>query len=170
MHTTYMHIKICTYVHPVLVELPAKEHIVHYVLFRCEALLALGKKPVPNSPISVEVMEKMKLLSQERAAVKEGWEKSNKLLKECTVLIYRYMAVDMYIHTVHTYVYIVLALQTSISACNYLIIYFYMYLCVNILMYCLKLISYAHIHLHLHANCVILVYIKWFSDYFKLSG
>ena len=80
------------------------------------------------------------------------------------------MAVDMYIHTVHTYVHIVLALQTTISACNYLLIYFYMYLYVNMLRYCLKLISYAHIHLHLLANCVILVYIKWFSDYFKLSG
>ena len=34
--------------------------------------------------MSVEVRERMKLLSQERTAVKEAWENSNKLLKQCT--------------------------------------------------------------------------------------
>ena len=34
--------------------------------------------------MSVEVREKMKLLSQERADVKESWENRNKLLKQCT--------------------------------------------------------------------------------------
>ena len=54
------------------------------MLFRFEALLALGKKLVPSSPMSVEVREKMKLLSQERADVKESWENRNKQLKQCT--------------------------------------------------------------------------------------
>ena len=34
--------------------------------------------------MSAEVKERMKLLSQERAAVKEAWENRNKLLKQCT--------------------------------------------------------------------------------------
>ena len=44
----------------------------------------MGKKLVPSSPMSAEVKERIKLLSQERAAVKEAWENSNKLLKQCT--------------------------------------------------------------------------------------
>ena len=56
----------------------------YYVSIRFEALLALGKKLVPSSPMSAEVKERMKLLSQERAAVKEAWENRNKLLKQCT--------------------------------------------------------------------------------------
>ena len=43
------------------------------------------------------------------------------------------MAIDMYVHTYSTYMYIVLALQTSISAYNYLLIYLCTYLCVNVL-------------------------------------
>ena len=34
--------------------------------------------------MSPDVRERMKLLSQERAAVKEAWENRNKLLKQCT--------------------------------------------------------------------------------------
>ena len=34
--------------------------------------------------MSVEVREKMKLLSQERADVKESWKNRNKLMKQCT--------------------------------------------------------------------------------------
>ena len=55
-----------------------------HLSFRFEGLLALGKKLVPSSPMSAEVRERMKLLSQERAAIKEAWENRNKLLKQCT--------------------------------------------------------------------------------------
>ena len=47
-------------------------------------LRALGKKLVPSSPMSAEVRERMKLLSQERATVNKAWENGNKLLKQCT--------------------------------------------------------------------------------------
>ncbi|XP_065894234.1 spectrin beta chain, non-erythrocytic 1-like isoform X3 [Dysidea avara] len=51
-----------------------------------ESLLSLGKRLVPSSPSSPEVKERMKQLSQERAAVKEAWENRNEILKQCTNL------------------------------------------------------------------------------------
>jgi len=53
---------------------------------RFDSLLSLGKKLLPSCPSSPEVKERMKQLSQERAAVKEAWENRNKLLKQCTDL------------------------------------------------------------------------------------
>ena len=63
--------------------------IAYLVLFhpcRFESLLSLGKRLVPSSPSSPEVKERMKQLSQERAAVKEAWENRNEILKQCTNL------------------------------------------------------------------------------------
>ena len=60
--------------------------------------------------MSAEVKERMKLLSQERAAVKETWENRNKLLKQCTDIQVCSDHCNMYSHIlvkpvlyVHTY-------------------------------------------------------------------
>ena len=81
------------------------------------------------------------LLMRHRRIVTSCWS---------NVLIYRYASnscryVRIYIHTYSTYMYIVLALQTPISAFNYSLIYLCMYLCVSILMQCMNLISYIWI-------------------------
>ena len=63
---------------------PDLVHFYYILSFRFEALLAMGKKLIPSSPMSPEVRERMKLLSQERDAVSEAWENRNKLLNQCT--------------------------------------------------------------------------------------
>ena len=64
----------------------ANTYLVMFHPYRFESLLSLGKKLVPSSPSSPEVKERMKQLSQERAAVKEAWENRNEILKQCTDL------------------------------------------------------------------------------------
>jgi len=48
---------------------------------RFDSLLSLGKKLLPSCPSSPEVKERMKQLSQERAAVKEAWENTSKVIE-----------------------------------------------------------------------------------------
>ena len=63
------------------------------------------------------------------------------------------MAIDMYVHTYSTYVYIVLALQTSISAYNYLLMYILVCECT----YVMSEVNFLCMHLHHHSSSLILV-------------
>ena len=49
---------------------------------RFDELLALGKKLLSSPKGTAEVRERMKQLSQDRAALKEDWDRRNKQLKQ----------------------------------------------------------------------------------------
>ena len=88
------------------------------------------------------------------------------------LLIYRYASNGcgyVYVHTYSTYVCIVLAFLTFISAYNSLLIYLCTYLCVNIRTYVMSEVNFLCMYLHLDGNSVILVHI-WCLGHLKLSG